>query len=306
MSALDFPASPTLDQVYTANGTSWRWDGTAWVSNNSTVPSLTVTGTTTLNTPLADSNLATISTAGKVANSATTATNANTASAIVARDASGNFTAGTITAALNGNATTATSATSATNASNLTGTSNAIRSVTYTFPSSQGAASTVLTNDGSGGLSWAAAGGGGWTQIAQTTISGTVANVTFSSIPQTYGDLLLYVSGAQHNNASSRQLMLQYSSDNGSTSSGSTAAFWTSSVAPTTSASGALMLLGYRQGNGVVVDGNVDDYADVSGNYSAMYPPSSGLLFAPSALNWLRAEWSVGSFTAGTLTLYGR
>jgi hypothetical protein len=46
---------------------------------------------------IADSKLSTISTAGKVSNSATTATDANTASAIVARDASGNFTAGTIT-----------------------------------------------------------------------------------------------------------------------------------------------------------------------------------------------------------------
>ena len=54
---------------------------------------------------IADSKLSTISTAGKVSNSATTATNANTASAIVARDASGNFTAGTITAALTGNVT---------------------------------------------------------------------------------------------------------------------------------------------------------------------------------------------------------
>ncbi len=51
---------------------------------------------------IADSKLATISTAGKVANSATTAASANTASAIVARDASGNFTAGTITASLTG------------------------------------------------------------------------------------------------------------------------------------------------------------------------------------------------------------
>lgn len=47
---------------------------------------------------IADTKLATISTAGKVANSATTATSANTASAIVARDASGNFSAATITA----------------------------------------------------------------------------------------------------------------------------------------------------------------------------------------------------------------
>jgi hypothetical protein len=51
---------------------------------------------------IADTKLATIATAGKVSNSATTATDANTASAIVARDGSGNFTAGTITAALTG------------------------------------------------------------------------------------------------------------------------------------------------------------------------------------------------------------
>ena len=54
---------------------------------------------------IADSKLATISTAGKVSNSATTATSANTANAIVARDASGNFSAGTITANLTGNVT---------------------------------------------------------------------------------------------------------------------------------------------------------------------------------------------------------
>ena len=51
---------------------------------------------------IADSKLATIATSGKVSNSATTATNANTASAIVARDANGDFTAGTITASLTG------------------------------------------------------------------------------------------------------------------------------------------------------------------------------------------------------------
>ena len=55
-----------------------------------------------------DSKLATIATAGKVANSATTATKLNTANAIVARDATGAFSAGIITASLNGNAGTAT------------------------------------------------------------------------------------------------------------------------------------------------------------------------------------------------------
>jgi hypothetical protein len=51
---------------------------------------------------IADTKLDTIATAGKVSNSATTATDANTPSAIIARNASGNFTAGTITAALTG------------------------------------------------------------------------------------------------------------------------------------------------------------------------------------------------------------
>ena len=54
---------------------------------------------------IADTKLATISTAGKVSNSATTATSSNTNSAIVARDSSGNFSAGTITANLTGNVT---------------------------------------------------------------------------------------------------------------------------------------------------------------------------------------------------------
>jgi hypothetical protein len=48
---------------------------------------------------IADTKLATISTAGKVLNSATTAASANTTSAIVARDASGNFIAGKATLA---------------------------------------------------------------------------------------------------------------------------------------------------------------------------------------------------------------
>ena len=54
---------------------------------------------------IVDTKLATIATASKVSNSATTAASANTASAIVARDASGNFTAGTITANLTGTVT---------------------------------------------------------------------------------------------------------------------------------------------------------------------------------------------------------
>jgi hypothetical protein len=63
---------------------------------------------------ISDTKLNTISTALKVANSATTATSTNAASAIVARDGSGNFTAGTITADLTGTASAATLAAAAT------------------------------------------------------------------------------------------------------------------------------------------------------------------------------------------------
>lgn len=34
MAALDFPTSPTLNQTYTANGLTWKWDGTSWVTQN--------------------------------------------------------------------------------------------------------------------------------------------------------------------------------------------------------------------------------------------------------------------------------
>jgi hypothetical protein len=74
-------------------------------------------------TAITDTYLATISTAGKVSNSATTATNSNGANSIVARDASGNFSAGTITATLSGSATNVTGIVAVTNGG--TGANNA-------------------------------------------------------------------------------------------------------------------------------------------------------------------------------------
>lgn len=36
MAALDFPASPTLNQTYTANGVTYKWDGVSWITFNAT------------------------------------------------------------------------------------------------------------------------------------------------------------------------------------------------------------------------------------------------------------------------------
>lgn len=87
---------------------------------------------------IVDTKLATISTAGKVSNSATTATNNNVNSAIVSRDGSGNFSAGTITAALSGNASTATTAATLT-------TARAIQGVNF-----DGSAAITVVTAGSG------------------------------------------------------------------------------------------------------------------------------------------------------------
>ena len=94
---------------------------------------------------IVDTKLATISTAGKVSNSATTATSANTANTVVLRDASGNFSAGTITATLSGNATSATSATSATTAGIATNLSGGAGG---SIPYQSGASTTAMLSNG--------------------------------------------------------------------------------------------------------------------------------------------------------------
>ena len=104
------------EHIDLASGKSYYVNGSQVLTETSlgagvTGSSLTSVGTistgTWQGTQIADAYLATITTSGKVANSATTATNLNTANAIVARDASGDFSARNITATLLGNADTA-------------------------------------------------------------------------------------------------------------------------------------------------------------------------------------------------------
>jgi hypothetical protein len=47
MAALDFPASPAVNDEYTANGRTWRWNGETWRG----LPLVGATGTTTLDFP---------------------------------------------------------------------------------------------------------------------------------------------------------------------------------------------------------------------------------------------------------------
>ena len=152
---------------------------------------------------IADSKLATISTAGKVSNSATTATATAGNSTIVARDSSGNFAAGTITAALSGNATTATTLATARAieiSGDVTGTANFDGSAAINIVTTIAANSVALGTDTTGDYVATITGGTGVTSSAATTGEGTTHtlsigqavgtsdNVTFNNLTVS-GDL---------------------------------------------------------------------------------------------------------------------
>jgi hypothetical protein len=130
-------------------------------STNSTVPTIIGNGIVTndmLAGSISDSKLNTITTVGKISNSATTATSSNTNSAIVSRNSSGDFSAGIITASLNGNASTATNVaySGLTGAvpiwnQNTTGNAATVTSVTPSNFASQTANTVLAAPNGSSG-----------------------------------------------------------------------------------------------------------------------------------------------------------
>jgi len=111
-------AAGSSGQLLQSNGASAPSWVAAPVANNGTL-TMAVSGTGLSGSASFTANQSGNSTFTVTSN----ATNANTASAIVARDGSGNFSAGTITATLSGNASTATTATTA----NATATGNSFQ-----------------------------------------------------------------------------------------------------------------------------------------------------------------------------------
>ena len=124
--ALQATASVVSDKIITLpdiTGTVVTTGDTGSVTSTMILNGTIVDADINASAAIVDTKLATIATAGKVSNSATTATSSGTASTIVARDGSGNFAAGTITATLAGNASTVT--TNANLAGDVTSSGNA-------------------------------------------------------------------------------------------------------------------------------------------------------------------------------------
>ena len=167
------------------------------------------------------------------------ATSANTASKIVERDASGNFSAGIITASLNGNANTATSATSATSAAKWT----TARTITL----SGDVTGTSAAWDGSGNLAFSGTIVG---NNSHTHNDSTIDGLDASAI--TTGTLSRNTTG----NAAT--------------------ANWADTVDVNTSASSSLLNVVFNSGDTVYSDGGLryrssDNFLFVSGNVYAYY-----------------------------------
>lgn len=167
----------------TATGVSFDGTGNITLSAAITADSI-VNADINSSAAIADTKLAQITTASKVANSATTATAVNTNSAIVARDGSGNFAAGTITCS----------------GLTHTGTTITLRSIAYTLPSADGSAGQVLQTNGSGTLSWAAASAG------FVTGAGTTGKIPKWTSSSGFGDSIMTEASTQINVAGSLRL----------------------------------------------------------------------------------------------------
>jgi hypothetical protein len=167
----NFITAPSAsNQVLNWNGSAFTWSagtisGVALGSNLSTL----TFGTYLTGTSYNGSSAVTL---------ATNATNANTASTIVARDASGNFSAGTITAALSGNATTSSSTSGNAATATALQTARTINGVSF-----NGTANITVADSTKLPLA-------GGTLTGNLTVSGTGA-----AILKTTGDITAYRSG---------------------------------------------------------------------------------------------------------------
>ena len=178
-------AAGTAGQYLQSNGASApSWATPATVNNGTLTMAVSGTG-------LSGSASFTANQSGASSFTVTSnATNANTASTIVARDASGNFSAGTITASLSGNATTATTATSATSATTATTATNlaggGAGQVPYQSASgttamlAAGTSGQILQSNGAAAPSWITPSSGGVTSLNGQT--GAITTTTLYAI----------------------------------------------------------------------------------------------------------------------------
>jgi hypothetical protein len=229
---------------------------------------------------IADTKLGTISTAGKVANTATTATSANTNSAIVARDGSGNFSANQITAAkvtgldapasgteatnktyvdsILGSATSAASSATAAAAS-ATAASNSATSASSSATAASDSASTATTQATNASSSASAASSSA--SNAASSASAASGSASTASTQASNASTSATAASASASSASSSASAASTSATNASNSA-------TAAAGSATSAANSLSALNDQAGAGLVRDmGSITDADTTTGDW---------------------------------------
>jgi hypothetical protein len=297
-SAISTPSSVTFNNggAGDASGTSFNGSTARTISYNTVgAPStggtgatgtwgISISGNAATATSATSASTATFATtAGSVtgqANSATiTAATANTASTIVLRDASGNFSAGTITAALNGNASTATTAANVNNGTltmNVSGTGLS-GSQTFTANQSGNATFTVSSNatNGNTGSTIVARDASG--NFSAGTITATLSgNASTATSATTAGSITSQANSATITATSSNtanQIVLRDAS--GNFSAGTITASLSGNASTATSATSATTATNQSGGTVNATTGAFSGQVTQSGNSATIYGPNS-------------------------------
>jgi hypothetical protein len=282
MTALNFPANPTLNQTYAANGGTWRWDGSAWVSANLAVPSLAVANNATVGGTLDVTGAIT----GSLTGNASTATALQTARTINGTSFNGtaNITvtaaAGTLTGSTLASGVTASSLTSVGTLSSLTVTGLITGSISGTASNVTG--TVALANGGTGA----------------TTAAGARTNLGLaigSNVQAWDADLdsIAALSGTSG--------LLRKTAAN--TWSLDTASYLTGTVALGNGGTGATTAAGARTNLGLAIGSNVQAW-DADLDSIAALSGTSGLLRKTAANTW---SLDTASYLTGnqTVTLSG-
>lgn len=258
------------------------------------------TGATTLTGYVKGNGTSAFTASATIPNADTTATSANTASTIVARDASGDFSAGTITANLNGNASTATTASNVNNGAltlavagtGLSGsasfTANQSGNVTFTVTSnatSANTASTIVARDASGNF------------IANTitaTLAGNASTATSATSAGVSTNLAGGVAGAvpYQSGVGTTGFSAAGSSGQYLQSNGTSAPSW---VTPPTIGNGTLTM----NTSGTGLSGSATFTANQTG--PSTFTVASNATSANTASTIVARDAS-GNFSAGTIT----
>lgn len=261
------------------------------------------TGATTLTGYVKGNGTSAFTASASIPNSDTTATSANTANTIVARDSSGNFSAGTITANLSGNATTATSATSATTATQVansltfatsgtglsgSGSFNGSSAQTFTVTSnatSANTASTIVARDASGNFS---------AGTITASLSGNASTATSATSATTATNIAGGVAGAVPYQSGSGATGFSAAGSSGQylQSNGTSAPSW---ITPPTIGNGTLTMAV----SGTGLSGSASFTANQSGNTT--FTVTSNATSANTASTIVARDAS-GNFSAGTIT----